>query len=89
MREQWISLGHTILYGEYGRYIDQLSPNALAAGATGSEFDRFGVGAVQEVDAASLSVWMKYREHKADVAGIGAGDLEGFRYVSVGALMNF
>ncbi|HUJ36291.1 MAG TPA: porin [Hyphomicrobium sp.] len=89
VREQWISLGHTILYGEYGRYIDQLSPNALAAGATGSEFDRFGVGAVQEIDAASLSVWMKYREHKADVAGIGAGDLEGFRYVSVGALMNF
>jgi hypothetical protein len=89
VRRQWISLGHTILYGEYGRYIDQLSPAALAAGATSSEFERFGVGAVQEIDAASMSLWIKYREHKADVTGIGAGDLEDFRYVSIGALMNF
>ena len=62
MRRKWLSLGHTILFGEYGRYIDQLSPAALAAGATGSEFGRFGLGAVQEIDAASISVWMKYRE---------------------------
>jgi len=88
-RRQWISLGHTILYGEYGRYTDQLSPAALAAGAPSSEFERFGLGAVQEIDAASMSLWMKYREHKAEVTGIGPGGLEDFRYVSVGALMNF
>ncbi len=89
LRRKWIGLGHTIVFGEYGRYIDQLSPAALAAGATDSEFDRFGVGAVQEIDAASLSLWMKYREHKAEVSGIGPGDIDDFRYVSVGALMNF
>jgi predicted porin len=89
VRRQWFSLGHTIVYGEYGRYIDQLSPAALAAGATSSEFERFGLGAVQEIDAASMSLWVKYREHKADITGIGPGDLEDFRYVSVGALMNF
>ncbi len=89
VRGKWIGLGHTVLYGEYGSYIDQMSPAALVAGATDSELDRFGVGAVQEIDAASLSLWMKYREHKAEVTGIGPGKLEDFRYVSVGALMNF
>jgi hypothetical protein len=77
-----------ILFGEYGRYIDQLSPTALAAGATGSELDRFGLGVVQEIDAASMSVWIKYREQAADVSGL-ALDLDEFRYVSTGALINF
>jgi hypothetical protein len=61
----------------------------LAAGATSSELERFGLGAVQEIDAAAMSVWIKYREQKADIAGITAIDLDGFRYVSAGALINF
>ena len=89
MRRQWLPLGHTVIYGEYGAYIDQLSPTALAAGATSSEFDRFGFGAVQEIDAASMSLWIKYREHHADVSGISAGNLDDFRYISTGALINF
>ncbi|MGZ5851161.1 MAG: porin [Hyphomicrobium sp.] len=88
VRRKWLPLGHTILFGEYGRYIDQLSPTALAAGATGSELDRFGLGVVQEIDAASMSVWIKYREQAADVSGV-ALDLDEFRYVSTGALINF
>jgi predicted porin len=89
VRRQWLPVGHTVIYGEYGAYIDQLSPAALAAGATSSEFERFGVGAVQEIDAASMSLWVKYREHHADVSGIGLGTLDDFRYVSTGALINF
>ena len=88
VRRKWLRLGHTILFGEYGRYIDQLSPAALAAGATGSELDRFGLGVVQEIDAASMSVWIKYREQTADVSGV-ALDLDEFRYLSTGALINF
>ena len=89
VRRQWLPLGHTVIYGEYGTYIDQLSPAALAAGATSSEFARFGIGAVQEIDAASMSLWVKYREHRADVSGVGFGALDDFRYVSTGALINF
>jgi hypothetical protein len=44
---------------------------------------------VQEIDAAAMSVWIKYREQKADIAGINASDLGGFRYVSTGAVLNF
>ena len=89
VRRQWTSLGHTIVYGEFAEYFDQLSPAALAAGATSSEFTRWGFGAVQEIDAASMSLWVKYRQHQADITGAGLGDIEDFRYVSTGALINF
>jgi predicted porin len=87
VRRQWLSLGHSIIYGEWGSYIDQLSPGALAAGATASDFSRFGIGAVQEMDAASMALWIKYRQHDADVTGVG--DIDSFRYVSTGAMINF
>jgi predicted porin len=89
VRRKWLPLGHTIVFAEYGAYIDQLSPGALAAGATSSELERFGLGAVQEIDAAAMSVWIKYREQKADVSGITAVDLDDFRYMSAGALITF
>ena len=89
IRQQWCSLGHTVVYGEYTKYIDQLSPAALNAGATGSEFTRWGLGAVQEIDAASMSLWLKYREHQVAISGSGLGGIEDFRYVSTGALINF
>lgn len=89
IRRQWLPLGASVIYGEYGAYIDQLSPAALAAGATSSEFARFGLGFVQEIDAAAMSLWIKYREHRADVSGGGLGSLDDFRYVSTGALINF
>lgn len=67
-----------------------LGPGAIALGATSSELYRFGFGAVQNVDAASMSLWIKYREMRADVAGVGAaGSLDDFRSVTTGVLMNF
>jgi hypothetical protein len=89
IRRQWTSLGHTVLYGEAGTYIDQMGPLALVAGATSSEFTRWGFGAAQEIDAASMSIWLKYREHTADVTGFAPAGIDDFRYVSTGVLVNF
>lgn len=89
VRRQWLALGHTVLYGEYGQYIDQLGPAALLAGATSGEFSRWGLGAVQEIDAASMSLWLKFREHEAHISGGALGEIDDFRYVSTGALINF
>lgn len=89
IRRQWLPLGHTVIYGEYGQYLDQLGPAALAAGATSSEFTRWGFGAVQEIDSASMSLWIKYREHQAEITGIAPGGIDDFRYVSTGAMINF
>ncbi len=89
IRRQWMPLGHTVLYGEAGTYIDQMGPVALSAGATSSEFTRWGLGVVQEIDAASMSIWLKYREHTAEVTGFAPAGIDDFRYVSTGALINF
>jgi predicted porin len=89
IRKQWSALGHTILYGEYAEYIDQLAPRALNAGATASDLSRWGFGAVQEIDAASMSLWVRYRQQEVSITGGNLGGIDDFRYLSVGALINF
>ena len=32
VRRQWLPLGHTVVYGEYGQYIDQLRPGRPRGG---------------------------------------------------------
>ncbi len=99
LRCRFTPLGHSVFYGEY--------LNADGAGTT-AHFDVngvedgsldidnvnvWGVGVVQEIDAAAMSVWVKYRNLSADtlnnttsVDGLGAED---FQYVGVGGLINF
>ena len=90
VRRQWFDLGHTIIYGEYTRYLDQIGPAALNAGVTSSEFTRWGFGVVQEFDKAAMSMWIKYRQHDGEIEGDDfAGDLDAFRYISTGALIYF
>jgi hypothetical protein len=90
LRKKWTPLGATVVYGDYGQYIDQIGPGALALGVTSSELDQFGGGVVQEIDAASMSVWIKYREQSADISSVGAiGSLDDLRSISTGALINF
>lgn len=89
IRRQWLTLGHTVLYGEYAKYIDQLGPAALKAGATASDLSRWGFGAVQEIDSASMSLWIKYRQQEVSITGGNLGDIDDFRYVSTGAIINF
>jgi hypothetical protein len=86
LRTHFNSLGHTVFYGEYlrgddgGIGID--SPNA-----TSTQLDVWGLGAVQEIDAAAMSVWIKYRN--LSFSDNTATQYEDFNYVGVGALINF
>ena len=52
----------------------------------------WGAGIVQEVDAAAMSVWVKYRHLSADATTrrrVAAVGVEDFQYVGVGGLINF
>lgn len=91
IRKAWSTLGATIVYGDYGHYVDQLGPAALALGVTSSKLDLFGGGVVQEIDAASMSVWIKYREQSVNISGSGMTieGLDDLHTVSAGALINF
>lgn len=92
IRRKWHQLGHTVLYGEYGNYDDQLGVEALRAGITGSEVEHWGLGVVQEIDAAAMSLWLSYRNAEADLnnapAALGSSP-DDFQIVKFGALINF
>jgi hypothetical protein len=92
IRQRWTPLGHTVLYGEYLR--GNNGGAAIADGFTAahvapteSELDVWGVGVVQEIDAAAMSIWVKYRNLSFDDnSGLNYDD---FQYVGTGALINF
>ena len=91
LRTRLSALGHTVFYGEY---LNNDADGFLAAGtaATSSELDVWGLGVVQEIDAAAMSVWLKYRNLSLDsdsAADNAAGGYEDFQYVGVGAIINF
>jgi hypothetical protein len=85
LRERWTPLGHTVLYGEYE---NNQADGALANAGTDTEFNLWGLGVVQEIDAAAMSVWLSYRhlDYDNDLAGVSYED---FQYIKAGALINF
>jgi hypothetical protein len=102
LRERWNPLGHTVLYGEYehNRSTDNFTvlstgfsnvPNA-ALGPNGSEgdFNLWGGGIVQEIDAAAMSIWLSYRhlDYSNGGGGLGPLNFDDFQYVKFGALIN-
>lgn len=92
LRQRFTPLGHTVLYGEYGENDDRLSVDLFRAGATGSNLQQYGLGIVQEIDAAAMSVWVAWRHYEAEIDGTVNGAavrLEEFDLVKLGALISF
>jgi len=93
VRRAWTSLGHTVLYAEYAEHYDMVSTTLIDQfDAEESELRRWGVGAVQEIDAAAMSLWVKYRnmdgEFKDGVLNETI-DLDEFHLFAVGGMINF
>ena len=100
LRERWHPLGHTVLYAEYEKFSNSV-PDVLVNVGISSSTNLWGLGVVQEIDAAAMSLWLSYRHISADlegagcvagVAGLGitAGcGTDDFQYVKAGALINF
>jgi hypothetical protein len=100
LRERWTHLGHTVLYGEYLRNDDGNNFNVCPAltidqcNAYNSTLKVWGLGIVQEIDAAAMSIWISYRHLQADdnLAGVTGTNLAGykdFQYVKFGGLINY
>jgi hypothetical protein len=106
LRSRLSALGHTVFYGEYlngqngaaalnfnaGGSPDGLEPEPATLFGN-SELEVWGGGIVQEIDAAAMSVWVKYRHQSLSGLGLdGNGDAiiaEDFQYIGVGGLINF
>jgi len=70
--QKYFSLGSTHIYGEYGQNDDMFNPTSTINGVAiaSSEARRWGVGVVQEIDAAAMSLWVKYRHHELDITDV-------------------
>jgi hypothetical protein len=101
LRERWMPLGHTVLYGEYLQSDDAKIVNAntaVGAALNDNRFQMWGLGVVQEIDAAAMSLWLSYRHldytdglnaaQRIATYGVNAG-YEDFQYVKFGGLINF
>ena len=102
LRERWHPLGHTVLYGEYEKFSDA-RPDLLVDMGITSSTTLWGLGVVQEIDAAAMSIWLKYRHIDASLGGVGCTSAvttgllglsagcgtDAFQYVGGGALINF
>jgi hypothetical protein len=104
LRTRLSSLGHTVFYGEYQDFNNDalvdigvgLGGAHVVENVNGTDGELWGLGIVQEVDAAAMSVWVKYRHIEVDVGApaainpAAAGlNIEDFDYVGVGGLINF
>ncbi|MBX9592057.1 MAG: hypothetical protein K2X43_22415 [Hyphomonadaceae bacterium] len=97
----WFGIGNTAIYGEYGKYSDGITGLMAAAsidglGATGtvldSEHSWWGVGIVQNIDAAAMELYVGYRKYSADVVTSGVqiqGGIEDLSIIQAGARVQF
>jgi len=98
LRRRWTPLGHTVMYGEYGQYDDMYNPAfdalALVGVRTDSKVTTWGLGVVQEIDAAAMSLWLTYRNISGDLElsdGVNSLNvpIDDFQVIKFGALINF
>ncbi len=97
--QNWTGLGKTVLYGEYGNVTDGATGLAsttvgnLNAGTfyTDTEVTFWGLGVVQNIDAAAMELYAAYRNYSADVRTNAAGNVpvEDFQMVMTGARIKF
>ncbi len=90
-------IGATIPYGEYLHATDSAfiindggTPNNpsddVGRAVRGSSATFWGFGVVQEIDAAAMSIWLRYREHEVDVPGVETRDMS---TIVFGGFINF
>jgi hypothetical protein len=73
----WFGMGKTALYGEYARLTDGASGLIVGAGldeVSDSDITMWGLGVVQNIDAAAMELFLSYRQYQADITTTGGGN---------------
>ena len=65
--KNWFGMGNTSLYGELGNAEDYARSTAVL---NTSDVDFFGLGAVQQIDAAAMEVFLGWRRFEVDRNGV-------------------
>jgi hypothetical protein len=80
--KNWFGLGNTSFYGEYGEATDFIKSGPAATGnaspanlnylAGSSDVEFYGLGVVQQIDAAAMELYLSWRRFETNVTGVGA-----------------
>lgn len=91
IQQKWNTLGKTTIFGEYANSKDGLLTSNELANATSSEYQRWGIGLSQNIDAAAMQVYAIYRHHEADVDvnNVALQNIEDFDAFVAGAVIKF
>lgn len=103
IKQKWLPYGSTTVYGEYGENNDKMSVALFDAGVNTSTLEQYGIGVVQNIDAAAMQVWLAWRHYEVDdlnctggaaactAVGLAAGNnsFEDFDVIKAGALIAF
>ncbi len=68
--KNWFGLGNTSFYGEYGNAENYIRASTALAS---SDVDFYGIGVVQQIDAAAMEVFLGWRRFETNVTGAGGG----------------
>lgn len=102
VRAKLNTIGTTVFYGEYGYNKDAYNTGDIDGNGndlgtvmgvgtvTGTQFDRYGLGIVQEIDEASMAIWVKWKHYEAEIDGTTASvETENLDIFAVGGAIFF
>ena len=99
VRRNWFGIGDTSLYAEYGvhRGWQGTAAAVTLAGTSADKLSIWGVGVVQNIDAAAMELYLGYRNYKLDgvtfvTAGIAVvvnGPAKDVDVIAAGARIKF
>jgi hypothetical protein len=84
IEQKWHSLGKTTLYGEYG----EQENGSFLAGYGGETLSFWGLGAVQNIEAAAMDLYIFYRELSSEVPTTTL-DAQDFSLFGIGGIIRF
>jgi predicted porin len=72
--KNWFGMGNTALYGEWSRITDGASGLTIGGDSIwDSEVNMWGLGVVQNIDAAAMELFLSYRQYQAEFGSLAGG----------------
>ena len=82
--KNWFGMGNTSFYGEYGRadglhqersgeqtLVKKIAPNVWPSPLPVPRPTFWGIGVVQQIDAAAMELYLGWRRYETDISGTG------------------
>ena len=83
--KNWTGLGNTVFYGEYAN-VDDGAAGFVVNGEIlrSSNAQMWGLGIVQNIDAAAMELYLSYRQYSADARELNTGLGQSYEDFAVG-----